>query len=609
MLRPAVPAFVVSLVAHATMVGGLVAYVGSRAGPGVPAAPPLADVETASIQVIEDPAPSAVTGTPEPGAGEAPRAVAADTTAAPAGAPAPSLEDEAPPTRPARPTIEKVLTPPPKRKPPIAKAEAPAETEPVKRRRRHVATTEAPAESRPKRRWQRPRPSVTERSEERVAAEAAKHAAKAPAVADAEREKLLAKAAIQAPPAQPAPTPAAEPPPPPPKVEAEPPKDRKKPEGEEAAATGDGSGGASSATWFKFARTSEIGGAAGAPTASPYIGDRNVSVAKAVRVATTTERSAGNGKGHGVALPTPKGHREDDKAPLARDLTPDASAAPVSGANTVAGGPSGATGSAVEAAVAGAPLPMGLHLSVAGEVSDEQVRAAHEADLVLTAPTPKPRRRPAKRAPTAKATPATAPTETKDLPPAVATAAPPTEAPAASAVSTPPVVPAAAEDAFWGGDAPEDGVANAGAGTAAADSPEARAGEDVKRSVFKKDGAGWTEITTLEDEVELGDAAAVGVRKTDLGVWFTGVDDMVRASWKPPIAELALGAEGRVLIEFTVLRNGKIRDVVMLDSNASKPMQQAAIDAVPAGVPRLPGSYGPLRVRYLFRYGSAEHPR
>ena len=81
------------------------------------------------------------------------------------------------------------------------------------------------------------------------------------------------------------------------------------------------------------------------------------------------------------------------------------------------------------------------------------------------------------------------------------------------------------------------------------------------------------------------------------------VDDLVRARWTWPEAEKALGVKGRVVVEFTVGRDGRVSDVALLEANVPLSMQEAALVAVPAAVAPPPDGQGPLRVRYVFRYG------
>ncbi|GDX80688.1 hypothetical protein LBMAG42_24990 [Deltaproteobacteria bacterium] len=427
---------------------------------------------------------------------------------------------------------------------------------------------------------------------------------------DTKRKKKLAKrrnphteaAAVAAHPkaAEPRATTTEPPPAPPPDLQAiaaalpapnaPPPKEKDKEDAkkgkEEHAAAGSGAG---TTTTFKFARTTATGGAESVADAQ-YIGDHDAAAPKNTRVATTTERSSGNARGSGDALPVPEGHANDAKGPLAHTAVAAPSPESSAGDRTTAGRIEGA-------GPAAGPKPNPRRLFMLGELSDAQIAARPPADqpqITLVVPR--------KRAPAARLALVVAPQE----PPKAPSAPPPS--PTAQDLLTQPlpsVTPApeavAAEDGFWAG----EGEATAGTGTDAADSPDPVAGENVHRTIFKKDGAGWTEVTTLEDAVELSDHAAVSVRQTELGTWFTPVDDLVRLGWRPPLDQLVLGVGGRVTVEFTVRRNGRVAEVSLVDANVPLTLQEAALAAVPEAVAPPPNGYAPLRVRYVFRYGTS----
>lgn len=371
--------------------------------------------------------------------------------------------------------------------------------------------------------------------------------------------------------------------PPPPAAEVR--EDAKKGK-EEHAAAGSGAG---ASTTFKFARTTATGGGDSVADAQ-YIGDHDAAAPTNLRVATTTERSSGNARGSGDALPVPEGHANDASGPLAHTAVAAPSPEARPGDRTTAGRAEGA-------APASAPVATRRRLFMLGEVSDAQIAAQREATL--------PQKTlfiHRKHSPAAKVTVLVAP----ELPPAAPLASP-TPLTAEALLSepltavTPAPEPVAAEDGFWAG----EGESTSGSGTDAADSPDPMAGEDVQRTIFKRDGAGWTEVTTLEDAVQLGDHAAVSVRQTELGTWFTPVDDLVRLGWRPPLDQLVLGVGGRVTVEFTVRRNGRVEQVKLVDANVPLTLQEAALAAVPDAVASPPNGYAPLRVRYVFRYGTS----
>ena len=345
---------------------------------------------------------------------------------------------------------------------------------------------------------------------------------------------------------------------------------------------------------LRFARS------AGTPAADPdavadasHIGDQDIAAPTDTRAATTVERSAGNARARGEALPIPEGHDAAKDAPTARAAVARPSPVAVSGEDSTAGARPGesAMDQAEEAQpsppdAAPVPGPSGLRLWVAGELSDadlERVRSPLPPPVVK--PKPKPRRKPT-------SAPALA-----ELEPSTVTAL---VAPA------PPPRPAPESDGFWGG----GGAGDAGLGSQANDTPAAEAGDDVQKAIFTDEGAGWTDITMLDEDVTEADKAQVAVRRTALGVWFAPVDDLVRGGWKVPLAVRALGVTGSVIVEFTIDKRGAVNDVAMIDANVDLELQLAALAAVPAAVPPPPGGTGTIRVRYTFRYGGqARSPR
>ena len=320
--------------------------------------------------------------------------------------------------------------------------------------------------------------------------------------------------------------------PPPPPTAAEPPPDDADKDKKNVAASGTGQGAAQS---FKFARSATPDQGESAP-ATAYIGDRNVSAPETLRVATTTERSSGNARGSGEALPVPEAHKHDDRGELAIHAVATPSPEAGGGDETLAG------------AAPGIPAVQSLPDLSPVDVLTSQRKEPNRRGIAEALPEP-----------------ASAPT-----------------------------------DGFWRG----DGAAGAGEGDAAMDSPAPTAGENVQRAVFKKNGAGWTEVTALEDNVLLGDHAAVSIRQTEVGEWFTPVDDLVRLGWRPPLDQVALGVSGRVTLQFVVKKNGRVTDLAMVDANVPLSLQEAALLSVPSAVAPPPRGSAPLRVRYVFRYGT-----
>ena len=497
---------------------------------------------------------------------------------APAVASAPPDAKAPPPAKPA-PAVAATAKPPP---PPEAARAGTPKPPPPPRQAESTEVAKLGRESRtPLSRAPAERPSATA-TRPPTAAPAPKPVAKpatpAPVPAAptpvATRPAAVARKEVPAPAATPAPERAPSPSPAPSS-----PKQAKAP----ASGTGSTGGGETgSPVWLKFARsrTRREGDSAtvgGAPTAE-YIGDRDITVARDQRAPTTAERGIGNARGQGLALPVPDGHINENDAPVLDEVIESPSPDGEAPESQVAG-----------AAPAHAPRadsrpvgPSGLRLSLAGEISDAQLAAA-----AAEAPSPAPQRQ-ARVRPRARPVTATAAT--------TPTASPSTAAQAPSAWSPP--VPL--DDDFWS----DDSIGLIGAGEHREDRFDEAEGNDVKAWKLKTDGAGWTELTVLDDRAAQSDRTAVSVRRTDLGVWFTQVDDAVRTAWRPPTSARALGYSGNVVLRFDIQSDGTVRSVSVVRSNTTVELEQAALEAVPRRVSPPPRGFAPLKVQYTFRYGN-----
>ncbi len=508
-----------------------------------------------------------------------------DAKAPPPAKPAPAVAATAkPPPPPETARAATAKTPPPAKLPPPPEAARAGTPKPPPPPRQAESTEVAKLgrESRtPLSRAPAERPSATA-TRPPTAAPAPKPVAKpatpAPVPAAptpvATRPAAVARKEVPAPAATPAPERAPSPSPAPSS-----PKQAKAP----ASGTGSTGGGETgSPVWLKFARsrTRREGDSAtvgGAPTAE-YIGDRDITVARDQRAPTTAERGIGNARGQGLALPVPDGHINENDAPVLDEVIESPSPDGEAPESQVAG-----------AAPAHAPRadsrpvgPSGLRLSLAGEISDAQLAAA-----AAEAPSPAPQRQ-ARVRPRARPVTATAAT--------TPTASPSTAAQAPSAWSPP--VPL--DDDFWS----DDSIGLIGAGEHREDRFDEAEGNDVKAWKLKTDGAGWTELTVLDDRAAQSDRTAVSVRRTDLGVWFTQVDDAVRTAWRPPTSARALGYSGNVVLRFDIQSDGTVRSVSVVRSNTTVELEQAALEAVPRRVSPPPRGFAPLKVQYTFRYGN-----
>ena len=544
-----------------------------------PAKPAPAVAATAKPPSPPEAARAASAKTPPP-----PQAARAAVKTPPPAKPAPAVasappDAKAPPPAKPAPAVAATAKPPP---PPEAARAGTPKPPPPPRQAESTEVAKLGRESRtPLSRAPAERPSATA-TRPPTAAPAPKPVAKpatpAPVPAAptpvATRPAAVARKEVPAPAATPAPERAPSPSPAPSS-----PKQAKAP----ASGTGSTGGGETgSPVWLKFARsrTRREGDSAtvgGAPTAE-YIGDRDITVARDQRAPTTAERGIGNARGQGLALPVPDGHINENDAPVLDEVIESPSPDGEAPESQVAG-----------AAPAHAPRadsrpvgPSGLRLSLAGEISDAQLAAA-----AAEAPSPAPQRQ-ARVRPRARPVTATAAT--------TPTASPSTAAQAPSAWSPP--VPL--DDDFWS----DDSIGLIGAGEHREDRFDEAEGNDVKAWKLKTDGAGWTELTVLDDRAAQSDRTAVSVRRTDLGVWFTQVDDAVRTAWRPPTSARALGYSGNVVLRFDIQSDGTVRSVSVVRSNTTVELEQAALEAVPRRVSPPPRGFAPLKVQYTFRYGN-----
>ncbi len=343
-----------------------------------------------------------------------------------------------------------------------------------------------------------------------------------------------------------------------------------------------GEGGARS--WFMFVRSdAPVDADAVVEGTSPYIGDRNVVVDVHTRAPTTTRRSLADGTSRDEALPVPEEMESDSRAEIAVRTPERESPSPVSGSSQLEGTRSAPTSTTP-------PPPGGVRLWIEADYSEK-----------TTAPSPSapPRHR--------KATPALVPAEVAEKAPGEVhppEATPKTEplhaaiTPRATAAQSPRL-----DDDFWTEPLFGTGEGDTGSGTASSDSPASQAGADVAKVIYKRDGAAWIDLAVVDERVEKGETTQVSVSRTALGTWFVPVDDLVRATWQWPEAEKALGVRGRVVVEFTIAEDGRVSDVALVDANVPLSMQEAALEAIPAAVAPPPEGEGPLRVRYVFRYG------
>ncbi len=94
-------------------------------------------------------------------------------------------------------------------------------------------------------------------------------------------------------------------------------------------------------------------------------------------------------------------------------------------------------------------------------------------------------------------------------------------------------------------------------------------------------------------------------RGYDFGPYMNQVINRVRVNWYTLIPEIArLGKKGRVVIIFTVTKNGSIDDVRLVANSGTEPLDRAAMGSITASNPfaRLPGGFDGDRLVLQFTF-------
>ena len=93
----------------------------------------------------------------------------------------------------------------------------------------------------------------------------------------------------------------------------------------------------------------------------------------------------------------------------------------------------------------------------------------------------------------------------------------------------------------------------------------------------------------------------------DVGRYLSAVTNKVRLNWFSVMPEAARkGEKGRVVVLFTIMRDGKVTDQSVVLSSGNQTLDRAALAAVELSSPfvALPADFKPERMvlRYSFRY-------
>jgi periplasmic protein TonB len=93
----------------------------------------------------------------------------------------------------------------------------------------------------------------------------------------------------------------------------------------------------------------------------------------------------------------------------------------------------------------------------------------------------------------------------------------------------------------------------------------------------------------------------------DFAPYLNQLTNQVRSKWYSLIPESArLGRMGRVILTFTIPRNGRIQDLRVVDGSGAQALDKAATDAVQTSspLPELPADFSDSQivVQFTFRY-------
>lgn len=93
----------------------------------------------------------------------------------------------------------------------------------------------------------------------------------------------------------------------------------------------------------------------------------------------------------------------------------------------------------------------------------------------------------------------------------------------------------------------------------------------------------------------------------DFGPYLTMLTNSVRVKWYQDMPQIAkLGRRGRSVLVFTVLRDGAIQNLRIVSGSGSRPLDEAAMNAVNSASPfaQLPAAFSDshIDVQFVFQY-------
>jgi len=150
----------------------------------------------------------------------------------------------------------------------------------------------------------------------------------------------------------------------------------------------------------------------------------------------------------------------------------------------------------------------------------------------------------------------------------------------------------------------DDGLADASDASADSQAEPGAPGTDSAGSIAAPSGASGSR-QVLPDDLVIDLQAVAATRDHPLGPWAAEVDGLLEAALDYPPELRAQRLEGRVVVVFTVQRNGRVIDERVLNTSGHSELDVIARLTVPQALPQpRPLKGRTLRVRYTFRFGA-----
>lgn len=140
--------------------------------------------------------------------------------------------------------------------------------------------------------------------------------------------------------------------------------------------------------------------------------------------------------------------------------------------------------------------------------------------------------------------------------------------------------------------------------------PDASGRVDAFRSTAVAGAVPGQTLGVAPLEVTFGDVTALSARATPLGRYLAEVDAVLRARWKVPVELRALGYAGVTVVQVTVDRSGRVRELAITGRSPFPELDAYALAAVPPRLPPLPAEVlgRSAAFQWQFRVGDVPLP-